>query len=193
MANWAADSVKRVKVSELVPYDRNSRIHPASQIAELVQSIREWGWTIPILIDEKYNVIAGHARLFAAKDMNLEDVPCVMAEGWTDEKRKAYVIADNKLSENSEWDSALYFSELKSLDVSGFDLSLLGLGNEFSLEDFSPNITPNFNSLEIGQTDLDAARARIESQIAGATAKGHEGGLEVICPHCAEEFTIKGY
>lgn len=193
MANWAADKIQQKNVNSLIPYDRNPNMHPASQIEELAQSIRQWGWTIPILIDENDMVLAGHGRLFAAKKLDMETVPCIVAEGWSDDQKKSYVIADNKLSENSEWDSTLYFSELKSLEAGGFDLSLLGLGNEFSLEDFAPNVAPNFNSSDIGQSDIDAARARIESQIAGATAKGHEGGLEVICPHCAEEFTIKGY
>lgn len=190
---WAADAIEQISVADLIPYDRNSKIHPDTQIEQIANSIREWGWTNPILIDENQNVIAGHARLFAAKNMGIENVPCIIAEGWSEDKRKAYVIADNKLSENSEWDSALYLSELKLLEENSYDLSLIGLGEEFSLEDFTPAIAPSFSTSMVDQDDLNAAMAGIDKQIAGATAKGHEGGIEVICPHCAEEFTIKGY
>ena len=92
-----ADDIKPIKavnkivnkpVNELIPYDRNPRIHPDSQIKQLQNSIREWGWTIPILIDEESNVVAGHGRLFAAQDMGISEVPCVEATGWTEEQRK---------------------------------------------------------------------------------------------------------
>ena len=115
-----ADDIKPIKavnkivnkaVNELIPYDRNPRVHPDSQIKQLQNSIREWGWTMPILIDEESNVVAGHGRLFAAQDMGISEVPCVVATGWTEEQRKGYVIADNKLSENGQWNDSLYFSD----------------------------------------------------------------------------------
>jgi len=118
------------KVADIIPYDRNPKIHPDSQIEQLANSIREWGWTIPILIDEENMVIAGHGRLFAAQKLEMEDVPCLVVSGWSDEQKKAYVIADNKLAETSEWDSDFYFSELKAINEAGFNLDLIGVSGE---------------------------------------------------------------
>ncbi len=114
--------------SSLIPYDRNPKIHPADQVEQLKASIREWGWTIPILIDEAGGVIAGHGRLYAASEMGLEEVPCIVASGWPEDKKRAYVIADNRLAENGAWDDGLFFSELKDLGDVGFDLTLVGFG-----------------------------------------------------------------
>ena len=190
---WAADKVERRQLSELIPYDRNSKLHPDSQIDQLANSIREWGWTIPILIDEKDTVLAGHGRLYAAQKLGLSDVPCMVAEGWSDEKKKAYVIADNKLAEKGGWDNALLYAELKEINNSSFDLALMGMEDDFKLMDFSPNLEPTYNHHEIGASDFTAAEENIQKQIDGATGKKDEQGIEVICPHCAEQFTISGY
>ena len=136
MANWSAEKIQQKSVDALIPYDRNPNIHPESQIDQLANAVREWGWTVPILIDENDMVLAGHGRLFAAKKLKLDTVPCIVAEGWSEEQKKAYVIADNKLSESSQWDDALYFSELRSLSDSNFDLSLMGMHPDFSFDDF---------------------------------------------------------
>ena len=73
MNQWASNSVKKLKVIDLIPNDRNPKIHPDTQIIQLANSIREWGWTMPILVDEENGVIAGHGRLFAAKELGLDD------------------------------------------------------------------------------------------------------------------------
>lgn len=192
MTDWAADSVTKRKVTELIPYERNPRIHPQSQIDQLAQSIREWGWTMPILIDEGGNVIAGHGRLFAAKQMDIEEVPCVTASGWSDQKKKAYVIADNKLSENGRWDDALYFSELRSLSDTGFDLTLVGMDDGFAFEDFEPNLEPTANFKDISDKDLDRASSKMADQISGLQSNERKTETEVMCPYCAETFTFTG-
>lgn len=135
MANWSADKIQQKNVDDLIPYDRNPNIHPDSQIDQLVNSVREWGWTVPILIDENDMVLAGHGRLFAAKRLSMESVPCIVAEGWSENQKKAYVIADNKLSESSQWDDSLYFEELKSLTESGFNIELAGFENIDLIDD----------------------------------------------------------
>jgi site-specific DNA-methyltransferase (adenine-specific) len=124
--DWPADKVERRKVSDLIPYARNSRTHSEEQVAQIAASIREWGWTMPILIDEGNNIIAGHGRVMAAQKLGIEDVPCMTATGWSEAKRRAYIIADNRLALNAGWDNellALEFGELRDLD---FDLSLTG-------------------------------------------------------------------
>ena len=137
-------------------------------------------------------VLAGHGRLFAAKKLDMETVPCIVAEGWSDEQKKAYVIADNKLSESSQWDDALYFSELRSLSDSNFDLSLVGMDSDFSFEDFSPNLSPMQDFRDVNQNDMDKASTNLESQIAGISTDNSLDGVEVMCPYCAETFKFSG-
>lgn len=124
--DWPADKVERRNISELIPYVRNSRTHSEAQVGQIAASIREWGWTMPILCDENGNVIAGHGRIMAAQKLGIDDVPCMTATGWSEAKRRAYVIADNKLALNADWDNealGVEFAELKEL---GFDLELTG-------------------------------------------------------------------
>lgn len=126
MTHWPADKVERRKINTIIPYARNSRTHSAEQVAQIAASIKEWGFTNPILIDVDGEIIAGHGRLLAAQKLGLDEVPCITAVGWSDAQKKAYVIADNKLALNAGWDDellAIEFGELKNLD---FDLSLTG-------------------------------------------------------------------
>ena len=192
MANWSAEKIQQKSVDSLIPYDRNPNIHPDSQIDQLANAVREWGWTVPILIDENDMVLAGHGRLFAAKKLDMETVPCIVAEGWSQEQKKAYVIADNKLSESSQWDDALYFSELRSLSDSNFDLSLMGMHPDFSFDDFSPNLSPMQTFRDVNQNDIDRASTNLENNIAGISSDNSLGGVEVTCPYCAESFKFSG-
>jgi len=117
-------------VSDLIPFARNSRTHSDAQIAQIAASIREFGWTNPLLIDEGGGIIAGHGRLLAARKLGLVDVPCVILDGLTDAQKRALVIADNKLALNAGWDAELLSSEIAGLGEDGFDLSLLGFNEE---------------------------------------------------------------
>ena len=124
--SWPADKVERRDIKTLIPYARNSRTHSDEQITQIAASIKEWGFTNPILVDADNEIIAGHGRLLAAKKLNLQEVPCILADGWSEAQKKAYVIADNKLALNAGWDTdmlSIEFSELKDLD---FDLGLTG-------------------------------------------------------------------
>jgi DNA modification methylase len=128
--SWPADSVERRKVADLVPYARNARTHSEEQVGQIAASIREWGWTVPVLVDEQGGIIAGHGRIMAAQKLGLADVPCMVATGWTEAQKRAYVIADNKLALNAGWDFELLkveFGELQGLD---FDLGLTGFGED---------------------------------------------------------------
>ncbi len=95
---WPADKVERVKVAALVPYARNARTHSDAQVDQLAASIREWGWTMPILIDGDGGIIAGHGRILAAQKLGIEEVPAMTETGWTDAQKQAYILADNKLA-----------------------------------------------------------------------------------------------
>ena len=125
---WPADKVERRKVADLIPYARNSRTHSAEQVGQIAASIKEWGWTVPVLIEPEGGLIAGHGRILAAQKLGIKDVPCMVAEGWTDAQKKAYVIADNKLALNAGWDDAMLKVEMGELDALDFDLSLTGFG-----------------------------------------------------------------
>ncbi len=127
---WPADRVERMPVAKLVPYANNSRTHSDRQIDQICASIKEWGWTIPVLIDPKGGVIAGHGRILAAERMGLIEVPCMVAKGWTQKQQRAYVIADNKLTDNGGWDIDILASELQALDDMDFDLDLIGFGDD---------------------------------------------------------------
>jgi hypothetical protein len=126
MNQWPADKVERRKVADLIPYARNSRMHSDEQVGQIAASIKEWGWTVPVLIDPDGGLIAGHGRILAAQKLGIEDVPCMVAEGWTDAQKKAYVIADNKLTLNAGWDDEILKGELAELGEFDFDLSLIG-------------------------------------------------------------------
>lgn len=125
-----ADVIERRKVSDLIPYARNSRTHSDAQVAQLAASIREWGWTTPVLIDQSGMIIAGHGRVLAARKLGLEEVPVVVAGGWTEAQKRAYVIADNKLALNSGWDMDLLSVEFADLSDLGFDLEKIGFTDE---------------------------------------------------------------
>ena len=107
-------------------YARNARTHSDHQIAQIAASIREWGWTNPVLVDEVGTIIAGHGRVLAARKLRIADVPVMVAVGWTEAQKRAYTIADNKLTLNGGWDEELLGLELGELEVLGFDLDLIG-------------------------------------------------------------------
>lgn len=190
--NWPADKVERRSVKELIPYDRNPKSHPDEQIEQLANSITEWGWTIPILVDEDGMVIAGHGRLYAADRLGIEAVPVMVAEGWSDEQKRAYVIADNKLAENGGWDSAIYFSELKALQAKDFDISLAGVDIDLSDYDYTPNLAPDTAWAEINEQDMDKSAGNLEQSMANAGRDQSERGTEVMCPNCAHSFKFDG-
>ena len=116
----------KAKVNDLIPYARNSRTHSDEQVTQIASSIKEFGFTNPVLIDKDKGIIAGHGRVMAAKKLGMKEVPCIVADGWTDAQKKAYVIADNKLALNAGWDNALLALEFAELQELGFDLSLTG-------------------------------------------------------------------
>lgn len=125
MAN-PADKVEKWKIDKLIPYARNSRTHSDEQVAQIAASIKEWGWTTPVLVDDTGQIIAGHGRIMAARKLGMSEVPVIVAEGWTDAQKRAYVIADNKLALNAGWDNEMLALEFGELEGLGFDLELTG-------------------------------------------------------------------
>lgn len=119
-------------VDTLIPYARNSRVHSPFQISQIAKSIREFGFTNALLLDEDNGIIAGHGRLAAAKQVGLETVPCVTLIGLTETQKKALVIADNKLALNASWDVDMLAMELGDIssDDDGFDLETIGFSTK---------------------------------------------------------------
>lgn len=119
--------IEMLAVEHLIPYANNSRTHGDAQIAQIAASIKEFGFTNPVLIDGEGGIIAGHGRVLAARKLKLAEVPCIRLSHLTETQRRAYVIADNSLALAAGWDSELLRLELDALKLEGFDLDLLGL------------------------------------------------------------------
>lgn len=167
--NWPADKVERRQVASLIPYARNSRTHSDAQVAQIAASIKEWGWTQPVLIEPDGGIIAGHGRVMAAQKLGLAEVPCMVAEGWSEAQKRAYVIADNKLALNAGWDMDALKIEMQEIDGLKFDLTLTGfdvgeMAAIFDEPDFAPGT-------EDDQGKLDKLDPKM-----------------VICPKCQHEF-----
>lgn len=137
------------KTTELVPYAKNSRTHSDEQVAQIAGSMKEFGWTNPILVDDEGVIIAGHGRLLAAQRLGVDEVPVIELSGLSKTQRKALVIADNKLAMNAGWDFELLKLEIGDLDFEGFDLAITG----FSLDELDKLLSPDKVD---GLTDPDA-------------------------------------
>jgi len=141
--------ITQKKVTELIPYVNNSRTHSDTQVAQIAASIKEFGWTNPILVDGTNGIIAGHGRLLAARKLGYKEVPTIELADLTETQRKAYVIADNRLALNAEWDNQLLTIELNELLADGFSLDLLG----FDPKEIAALLEPEVME---GLTDEDA-------------------------------------
>lgn len=138
------------KVNELIPYINNSRTHSEEQVNQIVASINEFGFTNPLLIDEKDNIIAGHGRLLASKKLKMEEVPCIVLSGLTEAQKKAYIIADNKMALNAGWDDELLKIELENLKELDFDLELTG----FNVDELDDILGKNEEETEIVEDEV---------------------------------------
>lgn len=121
-------NIEHLALDALIPYARNSRTHSDEQVAQIAASIREFGFTNPVLIDGNDGIIAGHGRVLGARKLGMDAVPCVRLEHLTETQKRAYIIADNKLALNAGWDNELLQLELADLHEADFDMDLLGFG-----------------------------------------------------------------
>jgi ParB-like chromosome segregation protein Spo0J len=172
MAQWPADNVERRTISGLIPYANNARTHSETQVAQIAASMREWGWTNPILVDEQGTIIAGHGRVMAAQKLGYTEAPVMVAKGWSKAQMKAYVLADNQLAANAGWDADLLKVELADLDGLNFDLSLVGFDTGFMAAMFDQV------DFEPGSIDEQGKLDELAPKI-------------VQCPHCGEDFDLR--
>lgn len=164
-----------VEIEKLIPYVNNARTHSPEQILKLRSSMREFGFINPVIIDSKFNIIAGHGRVIAAKDENIKKVPCVLVDHLSETQKKAYIIADNKMALDAGWDEELLRIEIESLEGMDFDLSLTGF-DESELEDLFGD-----ENADVKEDDFD-----IEEELKKPTfSKGGDiwtlGRHKVIC------------
>lgn len=130
MQLWPADKTERWPLERLVPYAKNSNVHSPEQVSQLAASMKEWGWTMPCLVAEDGTIIAGHGRVMAATQLGFTEAPVMVATGWTEAQRKAYVIADNKLARNSTTDADMLARELRELVDMNFAVDLMGFNQD---------------------------------------------------------------
>ena len=144
------DKLEKISIEDLIPYARNSRTHSDEQIAQIAASIKEFGFTNPVLIDNDNGIIAGHGRVLAGRKLKLKEIPCLRLGHLTDAQKKAYVIADNKLALNSGWDAEMLKLELVELKDDGFNIDLIGFDGDELAEIFAEE-----SEINEGLTDED--------------------------------------
>ena len=143
------ETIVQRRCAALIPYARNARTHSGQHVAQIAASIREFGFTNPVLIDEEGGIIAGHGRVLAAHLLGLDEVPCIVLAHLSPAQRRAYVLADNKLALNAGWDLEMLSLEIGEIGEAGFDLNLTGF-DEFELVELFAERTQ-------GRTDPDDA------------------------------------
>jgi DNA modification methylase len=182
MQQWPADKVERWRLECLVPYARNARTHSDAQVAQIAGSIREWGWTVPVLVDESGMLIAGHGRVLAARKLGLTEIPVMVARGWTDAQKRAYVLADNQLALNAGWDVELLKVELTDLKAMGADLGLIGFQDEELAELFADR--------SAGLTDPDEVPDPLSEPVTVSGDVWILGPHRLVCGDCTDASTV---
>ena len=172
---WPADRVERRSIDDLIPYARNARTHSEAQIAQIAASMCEWGWTNPVLIDSGGQILAGHGRVLAARTLGFQECPVMIADGWTQAQKRAYILADNRIAENSGWDQELLRLELDALQDEHFDLSLTG----FDADDLADLLADE--DRQAGQTDDDQVPEVPDTPVSRLGDVWLLGGHRVLC------------
>jgi DNA modification methylase len=168
------ERIDLLPTAELVPYARNSRTHSPEQVRQIAASIREFGFTNPVLIDGADGIIAGHGRVMAAKELGLAEVPCIRLSHLSEQQKRAYVIADNKLAENAGWDREVLSGEMELLRLGDYDLALLGFDAD-DLDEMFPPVPP------ADGPDPDACPVEEAAAVSVAGDVWHLGAHRVIC------------
>ena len=156
-------------VADLIPYASNSRTHSDAQVAQIAASIREFGWTSPILISGDNTIIAGHGRLMAARKLGMDEVPAIVLDHLSKAQQRALVIADNQLALNAGWDMDMQKAEIETLNIEGFELDTLGF------DDGELQRILNEPDFEAGTEDDQGKLDKLDPKM-------------IICPKCQHEF-----
>ena len=186
---------RELPTQDLSVYAKNARVHPEAQIQSLASAIERFGFTQPIIVNDKLTILAGHARFEAARRIGLEQIPCRVVSGLSAAEQKAYVIADNKISEESSWDYDMLLDEISS--IHGLDLDddlsrLLDFSGFIPETDSETGYKPETNpsqgvGLNVTGETIDREQQKLSGQY---TDKAQQNLVSVVCPHCDESFTI---
>jgi ParB-like chromosome segregation protein Spo0J len=184
---WPATKIEMWAVDDLVPYVKNARTHPQEQVDQIAASMERFGFTIPMLVAEDGTIIAGHGRLMAAMQLGLSEVPVMVARGWSDEDRRLYTLADNRLAETSEWDPETLRVELDDLRAQLGDADLSAFG--FSEDDLKELLPAALAEVGGGLTDPDD----VPEPEPGAPAVSQPGDVWLLgayfeCEKCGRTF-----
>lgn len=178
----AAEQLTMVPIDDLIPYANNAKKHSVKQINQLRASLREFGFVTPVLIDFDNNIIAGHGRVEAARAEGMSEVPCVLVTNLSEAQRKAYILADNRLSETAVWDKDLLKIELKGLEALDFDVGIVGFDAE-CLKEIEVNA---YTRAAPGQSEVSDGDAASSSE-----TDPPETPHTYRCPECGFEFVIE--
>ena len=179
----------KINIDEIKPYERNARIHSSKQIKQIMEAIKAFGFTNPLLIDDENNLIAGHGRLEAVKQLNiidfkdnpLKELPAIIITGLSEADKKALIIADNKIAENASWDYDLLQAEFQELEAINYDLDLMGFDNldEILGADIdAEQETKEIKEVEINQKYELLIKCKDESELEQAYNENIEKGYE---------------
>lgn len=178
--------VKNISVVDLIPYARNARTHSAEQVAQIAASIREFGFTNPVLVDGENGIIAGHGRVLAAQKLGMDEVPTIALPHLTNTQKKAYILADNKLALNAGWDEEMLALELTELDLEDFNLDLIGFSDD-ELADFLTG--DNDGGSSEGLTDADDVPEEPEIPVTQPGDVWLLGNVTYVCEDCGVEYS----
>lgn len=179
----------KINIDEIKPYERNARIHSSKQIKQIMEAIKAFGFTNPLLIDDENNLIAGHGRLEAVKQLNIIDfkenpikeLPAIVISGLSEADKKALIIADNKIAENASWDYDLLQAEFQELEAINYDLDLMGFDNLDEIMGADIDVeqeTKEIKEVEINQKYELLIKCKDESELEQAYNENIEKGYE---------------
>lgn len=172
--------VKYIHIDQIIPYHNNPKTHPQEQIDKLKSSIKNFGFTVPLVIDHENEIIAGHARYEAARQLHIEKLPCIVRDDLTDAQARAFRIADNRIAE-SEWNEEQLIEELELLEIEDMNLGVTGF-DEFEINElqFDPDEFEPVDSDEQPNLDQPKDEDKDEEKIPDM----------VVCPNCGEEISL---
>lgn len=178
------------KINEIKPYKNNPRKND-NTVDYLVNSIKDFGFRVPIIIDSNNVIVSGHTRYKAAEKIGMKDIPCIVAEGLSDKELSAFRIADNKVSEHSKWDieKLFYEMDMESIDYTNYgfldlELSTIKTGNDSS--DFEPKLQPQFSNFEITNDQIEKRAIELANKMIK-----EQKIISVQCPYCDEQYEIE--
>jgi DNA modification methylase len=174
--------IEQIKTSDLIPYARNSRSHAPEQVAQIAGSIREFGFTNPVLIDADNGIIAGHGRVMAAGKLGLDKVPCIRLGHLTETQKRAYIIADNKLALNAGWDEEMLALELGELADLDFDMDLIGFGEDELAELLAETTEGNTDQDDVPEPPVDPVTVLGDVWVMGKH--------RIACGDCTDQGTV---